>query len=504
MARNAATRLTVAAVQAPAGQITGPVADLDRLADLTAQAAGQGARLVAWPECAYPAYFLRSRQDYRDMAGHRLGFDALMQRLSEVAGSNAIYLVAGVIEEMGHGRLANAAILLGPDGRELARYRKHLLWHFDRRYFEQGDEVPVVQTEIGCIGLMICADGRVPELAAAAARQGAQLLVNPTAWVSWGREADELSNPQISYFLPARAMETGCWILSANKVGIEADAIVYCGRSNLVSPRGECVASLGPQEPGLLLAEVDLSIAGAPAAGELPAILFDATESLPITERRKQTPPGEQPLIVAAIAGTRKEWSESRLDRLAAGLGAQGVNQLIVPPSLADGEDRWARWMRRVADCGIMLGFTGGLAYALQHGEFRLAGGPVEGFAAARAAMLGGADLFVADAAADGNCPDLRLLRTRASENRIYVVAAAADRAVIVAPTGTVLADSLAGEAMAVVARLTPAAARDKELVPGTDVVNNRDPAMYERYLGCPSARSNVKSKLNLKPSPTR
>lgn len=464
----------VAAVQVAAAQVGGPVGDLDRLADLTARAAGQGARLVAWPECSYPAYFLRSAEHYRATAGGRLPSAAVLERVSGVARANGVYLVAGLVEELDDGRLANAAALFGPDGRELARHRKHVLWHFDNNYFVQGDTATVVDTDLGRIGLMICADGRSPELLAALAARGAQLVVNPTAWVSWGRSPEALGNANIDVFLPARAIENGCWYLSANKVGVEADSIVYCGRSNLIDPRGDRVAELGPADEGVLMGEVDLSACRPPLGGEWPEILFEPADELPITARLAQ-PPDARPIWLAAVAGTASE-------ALADSLAAQSVSLLVLPDDGGDPADAWARWMQRLGTSGMMPCFTGRVGQMVNHGGLWLAGGRVDAFAPARAAMLGGADLFVADPIA-GRCPDLRLLRSRAMENRFFVVAAAADRAVIVSPAGAVLADSLAGRSMAVSASVSPAATRQKTVVPGTDVVAGRDGATYRRWM---------------------
>ena len=476
----------VAAIQAAPGQIAGPVADLDGLERMTAQAARLGARLVAWPECAYPAYFLRSAEHYRATAPGRLPFDRLLRRLGETARRCQVHLVAGVVEEANGGRLANAAILFAPDGCELARYRKQFLWHFDNDCFTAGRDVVVAQTELGRIGLMICADGRMPELAAEAARRGAQLLVNPTAWVSWGASAEALTNPQVEYMIAARAMETGCWILSANKVGVEAGSIVYCGRSHLTDPAGRTVVTLGPSEPGVLIGEVDLSACRAAPTGDWPPILLSPTPSLPVSGRRAEPCDLNEAVVMAVAAG---RWDAKALDGLVTDLAAQAVRLLILPAScLVPAES--ASLVQRAADCGIMVEFAAAPDRLAECGPIRLAVESADSFVPARAAMLAGCELFVArsepgrgarpDAA--GRCPDLRLLRTRAAENRIYVAAAADEAAVVVSPTGAVLAESLTGRPMAVVVRVVVASARDKQMAPGTDVVTGRRPELYQEW----------------------
>ncbi len=465
----------VAAVQTPAGSLDRP-GDFDQLADLTAEAAGQGARLVAWCECAYPAYFLGGEERYRRAADRRLAFVEALDRAKEIARANGIHLVAGLVEETDDGRLANAAILLDPAGRELARHRKHVLWHFDSDWFVQGVEPAIAETELGRIGLMICADGRSPELLGELGRRGAQLIVNPTAWVSWGRTPADLGNLNIDCFIPARALETGAWYLSANKIGVEADSIVYCGRSNLVSPAGERVAELAPDASGVLVAEVDLSACREPATGAWDPLLAEPTADLPITARLAEPLDSADPVWLAAVAGTPS-------DALPGDLAAQSVALLVLGPQPdPDPSARWADWMQRLDGSGIIPCFAGQVDRPVRHRGLWIAGGPVESFVPARAAMLGGVDVFIADAP-DGRCPDIRLLRTRAAENRIYVVAAADDRAVVIDPAGRVLADSLAGRDMAVAAGISPAATREKLIVPGTHAVNARTPEAYRRWM---------------------
>ncbi|MDD4888778.1 MAG: hypothetical protein PHU85_02515 [Phycisphaerae bacterium] len=482
-------RYKLALIQCSAGQLAGPVGDLDFIESQAASAAKQGAKLVVCPECAYPAYFLRSREYYRETASRRLSFAKTLNRFASIAKKLKIHLATGVVEEREDDKekLSNAAVLFDPAGKLLLTYRKVFLWHFDNNYFAPGDAVPVIDTAIGRLGLMICADGRCPELAAIAGRQGVQLLINPTAWVSWGRSAAALTNPQIEYFIAARAMEAGCWIASANKVGVEADSIVYCGRSNVVSPAGEMVASLGSADPGLLLADVDLAACreaiGPGDEDGYPNILFAPTASLPVTKSRaisqSQTPLPVQPtdaLVLAALAGPMGQLD---IASLLADLAAQGV-QVLVAPGASSLDEAWVRHANRF---GMILCFADRPQPGHGVTRLRLAGGRVDSFAPARAAMLADAQLFIAAPEADGRCPDLRLLRARAGENRIFVVASAIDRAVVIAPSGAILADSLADRPMAVVARMMPDDSRDKQMAPGTDVVTGRNPALYAKYL---------------------
>lgn len=79
------------------------------------------------------------------------------------------------------GRLTNSAVLLDDEGHQLACYHKRQLWDREHRYFAPGDELCVVDTRLGKLGLMICYDNEFPEMARALAQAGAEVILSPTA-----------------------------------------------------------------------------------------------------------------------------------------------------------------------------------------------------------------------------------------------------------------------------------------------------------------------------------
>ena len=100
-----------------------------------------------------------------------------------------------------------------------------------------GDELEVFDTPIGRIGIILCGDGRQPEIARVLALKGAQLIIDLTNLTATGSSSEQLSNPQYEYMLPTRAVENKVWFVIANKVGMEADSILYCGKSCFISPQ---------------------------------------------------------------------------------------------------------------------------------------------------------------------------------------------------------------------------------------------------------------------------
>ncbi|MCR4427128.1 MAG: carbon-nitrogen hydrolase family protein [Firmicutes bacterium] len=215
--------------------------------------------LAVFPECAFPAYYLAH---WNDDAAERS--ERMKSRVARAARAARSYMVFGVPELAGpaisgrgrHGyggpRLYNSVFVWGPQGELVTRCRKHFLWHFDSIWFDPGQEFASFDAPWGKVGLIVCADGRVPEVTRMLATRGCTLIANATNWVTSGRNPTMLSNPQAEYLMSVRAAENGVWIAAANKVGREEDLLVFCGRSMVVSPDGEIVVEARPDEPARL------------------------------------------------------------------------------------------------------------------------------------------------------------------------------------------------------------------------------------------------------------
>ena len=125
------------------------------------------------------------------------------------------------------------------------------------------------ETDIGRIGILVCADGRLPEIARSLMLNGAQIILDLTAWVSGGRTQQDLSTPQVEFLMPTRAAENGVWIACCDKSGIEAESIVYAGRSCFINPRGR--DRRGARPGGRRRPYVRRADRGRRAAGDAPS-----------------------------------------------------------------------------------------------------------------------------------------------------------------------------------------------------------------------------------------
>ena len=218
-----------------------------RAARAALEQAGAGkADLVVLPEMWLTGYA------YRDLSELAKRTPESVARVGAIAKKHG-YFVAGSWAERGEdGRLSNTALIVGPDGRVRARYRKvHLFGPMkEDRHFVRGQAACVAELEIGRVGLALCYDLRFPELARKMALAGAELLLYPAQW-------PEVRLGHFHTLLAARAIENQVFAAGVNRAGRSA-AVLFGGGSTVIGPAGEVLAQLGG-EAGFLEADLDLA-----------------------------------------------------------------------------------------------------------------------------------------------------------------------------------------------------------------------------------------------------
>jgi predicted amidohydrolase len=413
------------------------------------------ADLVVLPECSYPGYVLLDDDPYRR---HIPSDVEALAAVAREARRSAIDVCIGIARRSDTGALRNEAVYIDAHGEQLCSYAKNRLWNFDHRWFSRGRALPVFQSRFGTIGMMICADGRNPEIARTLVASGASLILDPTAWVGSGPTHEAIHNPQADYALRARAVENGVWIAAADKCGSELGVVHYAGRSQVVAPSGEVVAIADSTSPQIVIGTVHLSKAK-PFVAALSAADRRTLRSRPqVTFDTSRMPPR---LWIGIYQSARNR----RDDPLALqAIRAQGAQALI---STGAGIVAVKRALARAR----------GLRFAIICDTDMVAPEP------ARAAALRGADLLVWLRPPPRRLPILEIARTRALENRVYVaLCTRADDAVaacLVGPDGSVTGSALTGRASGFVAVVDTILARRKELVPGTQTFADRMPSIY-------------------------
>jgi predicted amidohydrolase len=165
--------------------------------------------------------------------------------LQDAARAAGVHAVWGTYERgPARGVVHNSAVLIGPSGDVLGVYRKTHPFCTELRsrggWVTPGDEVCVVDTDLGRIGMIICFDGDYPELSRVTALHGAEVIARPSALL---RSADiwELTNR-------ARAYDNHVYVVGANATGADPEGVLYFGNSMIVTPIAEVVARASSHE----------------------------------------------------------------------------------------------------------------------------------------------------------------------------------------------------------------------------------------------------------------
>ena len=486
----------------------------EEILSLMDDAARTGADLVVFPEASFPAYYVGPGTERAKALV--AGAPEFLDAVSRKARALGVYAAVGALFPEHDGTISNSAFLYDSSGALLLHVRKSNMWHFDSRYVRRGREYSVVRTPLGSIAMMICADGRAPEIPRILALRGADVILDLANLTTSGKRREALSNPQVDYMLPSRARENAVRLVVADKVGLEAKSVLNCGSSCIIDPWGKTVASLNSFEESIVCASVDLSL----PRPELPKRFPERYALIAAAKRRasSSTFPANREFFCGVVQfsfDTLETYVRKAVPFLETAQD-QGYSVICLPPlreglSLNDAEECIRPHIR--TERMVILGGTGisgtreVVLLSADGAEARCSGtGAIHAYdtSCLRIGAMTNDEGFVPEVArclmADGvevvfwydwgHDPASEMIaRTRAAENKIYVIRCApvsnADVSCIVAPNGAVIASTLPGEDQISGAMLTPFLASLKTVVPGTNVDEDRFPEDYE-YLVSP------------------
>ncbi|UIK01768.1 carbon-nitrogen hydrolase family protein (plasmid) [Rhizobium leguminosarum] len=251
---------------------------LEKVADLTNQAAGKGAKLVVFPEATLSAYpkgatfgsFLGGRtlegrdlfRAYWESASELPG--PTSDRLSEIARKNGVNLVIGIIERDG-GTLYCTVAHFSETGEFLGYRRKLMPTGIERLTWGFGDasNLKVYDTSVGRVGSVICWENYMPLFRTAMYQQNIQIYCAPTlderdSWLASMRHV---------------AVEGRCFVLNACQVTQQSDfpddmvshfsgdpdAFVSRGASCIIDPFGNYLVQPVYDKEDILVADIDMA-----------------------------------------------------------------------------------------------------------------------------------------------------------------------------------------------------------------------------------------------------
>jgi predicted amidohydrolase len=217
--------------------------NLKKFENYLSSAKSMGADLVVFPE-SYPDNWQPPEINNLEIL------------LSELAKKYEIHFVAGILEPSKEGSFTfyNTSVIFDDLGNEIGRYRRTTpnldpwlymgggKWEYS---WVRGNELPVFETRFGKIGLLICSEVYVPELARQMAKNGAEIIVYPTGLTSSQSPLYETWQTLVW----ARAIENlVITIATSNSTGVGGLSMV-CSPENVI---------LNTLEEGVHLSEVDL------------------------------------------------------------------------------------------------------------------------------------------------------------------------------------------------------------------------------------------------------
>jgi len=224
--------------------------NLSRAEKMIREAAANGCQVIVLPECLDAGW---THPSAREIAEEIPGKTS--DRLCEAARKNNVMVVAGLTERDGE-RIYNSAILIDNDGRILLKHRKINVLKIAQDLYSIGNVLSVAETNLGTIGVNICADNFINSLAIGhvLARMGAHFIFSPSAWAVKA-DHDNAKEPYGKMWLKAYCEL--CKLYEISIVGVSNVGWItkgpwkgrkVIGCSLAVGPKGEVLAR-GPYGP---------------------------------------------------------------------------------------------------------------------------------------------------------------------------------------------------------------------------------------------------------------
>lgn len=227
---------------------------------LIADAARTQARLIVLPEM-----FATMGMDQTDKVRQKEapGHGPIQDFLQAEARKHKVWLVGGTIPlaiDNNPEKVRAACLVINDKGEQVARYDKMHLFDVhvassaesfaESRTIEAGQEVVVIDTPLGRMGLAVCYDLRFPEMFRSMHAKEIEFLVLPTAFTYTTGAA------HWDVLVRARAIENLMYVAAACQSGSHVNGRKTYGHSMIVNPWGEVLAAL-PSGTGIITAEID-------------------------------------------------------------------------------------------------------------------------------------------------------------------------------------------------------------------------------------------------------
>lgn len=251
--------------------------NLETAAYLISEASRNAAELIVLPEMfAIMGQSVSDKVSLKETFGH----GKIQSFLSDQARKNHAWIVGGTIpiETEDENKIRASSLVYDDNGECISRYDKIHLFdakitgkeiYRESETTEPGNELVVVETPFGKLGLAVCYDVRFPELFRCLFNMGAEIISLPSAFtVPTGKANWEL-------LARSRACENFCYLIGACQGGMHTTGRETYGHSIIVEPWGTVIAKIHGNMEGVIYSDINLKK------------VYDARESIPIANHQK-------------------------------------------------------------------------------------------------------------------------------------------------------------------------------------------------------------------------
>ena len=252
-------KLTVAALQSAFTDDVAP--NVARVTELVREAHGKGAQLVLPSELFEGHYFCQTQREDDFARAHPVEDHPTVRHFQALAAELGVVIPVSFFEQAGPEHY-NSVAVIDADGRTLGVYRKAHIpdgpGYQEKFFFKPGNTgFRAFATRFGTIGVAICWDQWFPEAARAMTLAGADVLCYPTAIGSEPEEPDFDSRDSWQRVMIGHAVANAVGVVASNRIGAEGRMTFY-GSSFVCDARGDKLAELPRDQPGIALATLDL------------------------------------------------------------------------------------------------------------------------------------------------------------------------------------------------------------------------------------------------------
>lgn len=216
-------------------------------------AAESGARVVLFPEASLTSYYFPYVVELEPKA-----VEGALDAAREAAAAHGVYAIVGTIRKTAD-RFLNVMHVINPAGQIVHEYAKvNMAGRDEKKYCRGGDKLSLFEVDGVLCTMVICRDGRHPELYRLPAMAGAQVLFQPSCSsdeieaVAWKRTSGRAQQPV--------GPNSKIFHCVANTVGQSPDGRqTTSGASFIREPSGIPLAEAGYYQEEMIEAVLDLS-----------------------------------------------------------------------------------------------------------------------------------------------------------------------------------------------------------------------------------------------------